>query len=70
MFVRFAINQEEIQEVVLYSVVKEQKTGFGSAFIFILNFASTINHSPANLSFVPNLETSDYDTKSPIRRLI
>jgi hypothetical protein len=54
--------EEEVQEVVLYSIVKEHKRGFGSVFdlehgrllwlihsLFALNFCKSSRHKPSYL---------------------
>jgi hypothetical protein len=46
----------------MIKLFKKHERGLGSAFVFMVFFASTINHSSANLSFALNVETSDYDT--------
>jgi len=48
----------------MIQLFKKHERGFGSAFVFMVFFISTINHSSANLLFALNLETSDFDTYS------
>jgi hypothetical protein len=43
-------------------LLKKHERGFGSAFVFMVFFISTINHPSANLLFALNLEMSDFDT--------